>query len=123
MLGLWYRSTVLVCALFFTGCGTAHQSHQAGEPMTTGYGNPYFDQGNIHLKEKQYHKAIEQYRHALRLTPDSAVIHAALGWAYYNIGRLDAAIVEGEEVMRLEPDNVDVQKLMGLRYQQRKRQR
>ena len=91
--------------------------------MTTGYGNPYFEQGNIHLKEKQYHKAIEQYRHALRLTPDSAVIHAALGWAYYNIGRLDAAIVEGEEVMRLEPDNVDVQKLMGLLYQQRNRQR
>jgi tetratricopeptide (TPR) repeat protein len=101
----------------------AHQSQEAGEPMTTGYGNPYFEQGNIHLKKKQYHKAIEQYSHALRLNPDSAVIHAALGWAYYNVGKLDAAIAEGEEVMRLEPENNDVQKLMDLLYQQRNRPR
>lgn len=122
-MGLWYRSTVLVCVLSFAGCGTAYQSQQAGEPMTQGYDNPYFEQGNLHLKAKQYQKAIEQYKHALRLNPDTAVIHAALGWAYYNIGRLDAAIAEGEEVMRLEPDNDDVQKLMELLYQQRNQQR
>lgn len=122
-MGRWYRSAVLVCALFLAGCGTAYHSQEAGEPMTTGYGNPYFEQGNIHLKKKQYHKAIEQYSHALRLNPDSAVIHAALGWAYYNVGKLDAAIAEGEEVMRLEPENNDVQKLMDLLYQQRNRPR
>lgn len=113
------NSAVLVCALFLAGCGSAYHSQPAGEPMTTGYGNRYFEQGNNYLKEKQFHKAIEQYRHALRLNPYSAVIHAALGWAYYNVGNLDAAIAEGEEVMRLEPDNDDVKKLMDLLYQQR----
>ena len=68
-------------------------------------------------------QAIEQYRQALRLEPDSAIIHAALGWAYYNVGMLDAAIAEGEEVMRLEPNHPDVPKLMELLYQQRARQR
>ena len=123
MIAVRCGSTVLVCALFFAGCGAAHHSQQAGEPTTTGYGNPYFEQGNIHLKKKQYHKAVEQYRHALRLNPDSAVIHAALGWAYYNVGNLNAAIAEGEEVMRLEPDNNDVKKLMDLLYQQRNQRR
>ena len=123
MIAVRYRSTVLVCALFFAGCAAEYHSQQAGEPRSTGYGNPYFEQGNIHLKKKQYHKAIEQYRHALRLNPDSAEIHAALGWAYYNVGNIDAAIAEGEEVMRLEPDNIDVKKLMDLLYKQRNQQR
>ena len=123
MIAVRYRSTVLVCALFFAGCAAAYHSQQAGEPRSTGYGNPYFEQGNIHLKKNQYHKAIEQYRHALRLNPDSAEIHAALGWAYYNVGNIDAAIAEGEEVMRLEPDNIDVKKLMDLLYKQRNQQR
>ncbi len=114
-----YTTAVLVCAFMLAGCSNAYQSQQANEPMTTGYGNRFFEQGNIHLKEKQFHKAIEQYRHALRLNPYSAVIHAALGWAYYNVGNLDAAIAEGEEVMRLEPDNDDVKKLMDLLYRQR----
>jgi hypothetical protein len=36
---------------------------------------------------------------------------------------IDAAIAEGEEVMRLEPDNPDVPKLMELLYQERNRRR
>ena len=118
---LWHKSVFLLCVLFFAGCGT--QSEQARQPMVTGYGNPYFEQGNVHLKKKEFHKAIEQYRQALRLDPDAAIIHAALGWAYYNVGMLDAAIAEGEEVIRLEPDNPDVAKLMELLYQQRNRRR
>jgi Tfp pilus assembly protein PilF len=35
------------------------------------HSNPYFEQGNIHLKKKEFHRAIEQYRQALRLEPDS----------------------------------------------------
>ena len=77
----------------------------------------------MHLKQKRYHKAIEQYQQALHLEPDAAIIHAALGWAYYNVGMLDAAIAEGETVMRLEPDNPDVPKLMELLYQERNRRR
>ena len=86
-------------------------------------GNPYFEQGNVYLKQKEYHKAIEQYQQALRLSPHEAIIHAALGWAYYNIGMIDAAIAAGEEVMRLEPDHPDVPKLMELLYQERERRR
>ena len=120
---LWLKCTMWFSVLFFIGCGTTYQSEPTREPQITNRGNPYFEQGNIYLQKKQYHEAIEQYQQALRLDPDAAIIHAALGWAYYKLGMLDAAIAEGEAVMRLEPDNPDVPKLMELLYQERNRRR
>ena len=119
----WLKCVMWLSVLFLIGCGTMYQSEPKREPQITNRGNPYFEQGNIFLKKRMYHEAIEQYRQALRLNPDAAIIHAALGWAYYNVGMLDAAIVAGEEVMRLEPDNPDVPKLMELLYQERRRRR
>ena len=120
---LWLKCIMWFSVLFLIGCGATYQSEPTREPQITNRGNPYFEQGNIYLKKKRYHKAIEQYQQALRLDPDTAIIHAALGWAYYNVGMIDAAIAEGEEVMRLEPDNPDVPKLMELLYQERNRRR
>lgn len=120
---LWFRRTMWLSVLFFIACGTTYQSESTREPPVIRHGNSYFEQGNIYLKEKRYHEAIEQYQEALRLDPDAAIIHAALGWAYYNVGMLDAAITAGQEVMRLEPDNSDVPKLMELLYQERNRRR
>ena len=120
---LWFKCTMWLSVLFFIGCGTTYQSESTREPRITRHGNSYFEQGNIYLKEKRYHEAIEQYQEALRIDPEAAIIHAALGWAYYNVGMLDAAIAAGEEVMRLEPDNPDVPKLMELLYQERSRRR
>ena len=119
----WFNRTVWFSVLLFIGCGAAYQSEPTREPGITRHGNPYFEQGNIYLKKERYHEAIGQYQQALRLDPDAAIIHAALGWAYYNVGMLDAAIAEGEKVMRLEPDNPDVPKLMELLYQERNRRR
>ena len=120
---LWVKCTTGFWVLFFIGCGTTYQSEPTRDPQITSRVNPYFERGNIFLKKKKYHEAIEQYQQALRLDPDAAIIHAALGWAYYNVGMLDAAIAEGEAVMRLEPDNPDVPKLMELLYQERNRRR
>ena len=120
---LWLKCIMWFSVLFLIGCGATYQSEPTREPQITNRGNPYFEQGNIYLKKKRYHEAIEQYRQALRLDPDTAIIHAALGWAYYNVGMIDAAIAEGEEVIRLEPDNPDVPKLMELLYQERSRRR
>ena len=118
---LWLKCTMWFSVLFLIGCGARYQSEPTRAPQIINRGNPYFEQGNIYLKNKRYHEAIEQYQQALRIDPDAAIIHAALGWAYYNVGLLDAAIAAGEEVMRLEPDNPDVPKLMELLYQERNR--
>ena len=120
---LWSKLTMWCWVLLLIGCGATYQSEPTREPQIIRHSHSYFDQGNTYLKTKRYHEAIEQYQQALRLDPDAAIIHAALGWAYYNVGMIDAAIAEGEEVMRLEPDNPDVPKLMELLYQERNRRR
>ena len=123
MMTLWCKRAMWLSVLWVIGCGATYQSESTREPPIARRGNSYFEQGNIYLKAKRYHEAIEQYQQALRIDPDAAIVHAALGWAYYNVGMLDAAIAEGEEVMRLEPDNPDVPKLMELLYQERNRRR
>lgn len=120
---LWFRRSMWLSLLFLIGCGASYQSGSERDIPITRHANSHFEQGNIDLKEQRYHEAIEHYRQALYSDPDNAIIHAALGWAYYNVGMLDAAIAEGEAVMRLEPDNPDVAKLMEMLYQERKQHR
>ena len=113
-------SAFLCCILLHTGCGQGHRSTEGTRLLANGYRNPYFEQGNIHIEKREYDKAIEQYQQALHLEPDSAIIHAALGWAYYNVGMLDAAIFEAEEVNRLNPNDPELRKILKLLYQQRR---
>ena len=119
----WLKTTMWFSLLLLIGCGVTYQSDPTRELQITRHSNSYFEQGNTYVKKKEYHKAIEQYQQALRSDPENPIIHAALGWAYYNVGLLDAAIAEGQEVMRLEPDNPDIPKLMELLYQERNRHR
>lgn len=97
-----------------------HQSNESALLSLDGHLNPYFERGNVHIEKKEYGKAIEQYQHALQLEPDSAIIHAALGWAYYNVGMLDAAILQAEEVNRLRPNDPELQNILELLHQQRR---
>jgi len=114
---------ILFCVLLSAGCVQEYQSEQRPPRLGDGYRNFYFEQGNIHIQKKENYKAIEQYQQALRLEPESAIIHAALGWAYYKEGMLDVAITEAEEVSRLDPDNAELPKILKILYQQRRQQR
>jgi tetratricopeptide (TPR) repeat protein len=49
-------------------------------------------------------EAIEQYRQALRLTPDDAAIHYNLGNALLRKGQRAEAVRAYEEALRLKPD-------------------
>lgn len=118
---LMKMSAFLGCVLFYAGCGQMHQSNESAHLLLVdGHLNPYFERGNFHIDKKEYGKAIEQYQNALLLEPDSAIIHAALGWAYYNVGMLDAAILQAEEVNRLKPNDPELQKILELLHQQRR---
>lgn len=113
-------SAVLCCVLLYANCGQLHRSNESPYELISGHRNPYFERGNAHIEKKEYDKAIEQYQQALQLEPDSAIIHAAMGWAYYNMGMLDAAILEAEEVNRLNPNDPELRKILELLHQQRR---
>lgn len=115
---------LIVSFLFIVllGCGTIQKNQPSNLSYQLSYS--YLDQGNIFLQQKRYQQAIEQFQLAVEADPDSVMSHAGLGWAYYNSGMIDAAIVEGEIVMNLEPNHPDLPVLSNLinqlkQYQQR----
>jgi tetratricopeptide (TPR) repeat protein len=63
--------------------------------------------GKIALSEKQYAAAIEHLTAAIRLDPDLAEAHEALGAAYRATGEKDKSIAELKEVMRIKEKNAE----------------
>tara|TARA_B100000749_G_scaffold247497_1_gene210948 strand:+ start:23 stop:430 length:408 start_codon:yes stop_codon:yes gene_type:complete len=116
MFGLAISSLFIV----LVGCGTI----QKNQPLNSfdQHSYSYLDQGNIFLQQKRYQQAIEQFQLAIEVNPNSVMAHAGLGWAYYNNGMIDAAIIEGKIVMDLEPNHPDLPVLSDLINQLKKRQ-
>ena len=116
MFGLAISSLFIV----LVGCGTI----QKNQPLNSfdQHSYSYLDQGNIFLQQKRYQQAIEQFQLAIEVNPNSVMDHAGLGWAYYNNGMIDAAIIEGIIVMDLEPNHPDLPVLSDLINQLKKRQ-
>ena len=77
------------------------------------------DRGLRLLKQKRYHQAVSWLQQAIVVDPDSATAHAALGWAYYNLGQFKSALAEAEIVISLEPNHPDLPLL--IRYLRRHR--
>ena len=72
-----------------------------------------------HLPEFEKSGAIvEQYRHAIRLRPDSALAHGGLGMALHKQGRTEEAVVEYREALRLKPDFTELQSNLALALMQ-----
>ena len=116
MFGLAISSLLIV----LVGCGTIQKNQPLNSFDQLSYS--YLDQGNIFLQQKRYQQAIEQFQLAIEVNPNSVMAHAGLGWAYYNNGMVDAAIIEGKIVMDLEPNHPDLPVLSDL-INQLKRQR
>ena len=116
MFGLAISSLFIV----LVGCGTIQKNQPLNSFDQLSYS--YLDQGNIFLQQKRYQQAIEQFQLAIEVNPNSVMAHVGLGWAYYNNGMIDAAIIEGKIVMDLEPNHPDLPVLSDL-INQLKRQR
>ena len=116
MFGLAISSLFIV----LVGCGTIRKNQPLNSFDQRSYS--YLDQGNIFLQQKRYQQAIEQFQLAIEVNPNSVMAHAGLGWAYYNNGMIDAAIIEGKIVMDLEPNHPDLPVLSDLINQLKKRQ-
>jgi tetratricopeptide (TPR) repeat protein len=65
----------------------------------------YVAAGNASAKERQYDKALEAFRQALRIDPDNAAAHQGLGMTYYTLGRLAEAVDPLKTAVRLDQQN------------------
>jgi tetratricopeptide (TPR) repeat protein len=61
--------------------------------------------GDEFLRDGNYSLAIEQYKIAARLEPNSVIVHQKLGDAYVRKGLLDKAVVQYNRVGELWPDS------------------
>jgi non-specific serine/threonine protein kinase len=68
-------------------------------------GGAYGLKGTFMSMPDMVHKAIELERRALAIDPELADAHMWLGSSLLNLGRVDEAIAEIREAIRLEPDN------------------
>ena len=61
-------------------------------------------------------KAIEEYRLAIQADPDSEFLNAALAEIYARTGRIRDAVLEGEDILKRDPNNLQAHKLLGRIY-------
>jgi tetratricopeptide (TPR) repeat protein len=61
-------------------------------------------------------KAIEEYRLAIENDPSSEFLNAALAEIYARTGRIRDAVLEGEEILKRDPNNLQAHKLLGRIY-------
>lgn len=78
--------------------------------------NHYAFQGEQALKANDFTKAIEQFTLEVQAFPDNELAWGGLLRAYLNTGRLDEAIVAGQEMLKLAPENENALMMLGVAY-------
>ncbi len=66
--------------------------------------------------EGKHRSAIEEYRTALALAPNSALLWGNLGWTQYEEGLLDEAVTSSRKALMLDPKQAGVRFNIGLAY-------
>ena len=59
---------------------------------------------NAYAQVKQYDKAIENYKHAIMLSPDNASAHCNMGYSLMQVGKLDEAVTEFQNALKIDPN-------------------
>ena len=77
------------------------------------YSNNLIVHGNVLMKGKQTNEAIQQYEHALRISPAAVDAHINLGLALVQLGRMAEAIAHYEAAIRINPDHVEAHNNLG----------
>jgi tetratricopeptide (TPR) repeat protein len=75
--------------------------------------------GNIHLGNRSYDRAIDDYDEAIRLDPKYATGFSNRGLAYDRKGQIDRAIDDYDEAIRLDPKYANAFNNRGFAYQRK----
>jgi tetratricopeptide (TPR) repeat protein len=81
------------CTLFIESGGQISQTRVAA----------FNSRGNVHLSQRNYDRAIDDYNEAIRLDPTYAIGFNNRGLAYQRKGQIDRAIEDYDEAIRLNP--------------------
>lgn len=65
---------------------------QTPQPQTSMTAEQYAEEGSKYAKDKQYDKAVESFKQAIKLNPNLAAAYHGLGGVYINMGRSSDAL-------------------------------
>ena len=86
--------------LIVLSCSAARTAH--AQPPTA---ESFAAEGHRYARERQYDKAVDAFKQALRIDPELAGAHLGLGSAYHNMGRLADALGPLTAAVGLDPQN------------------
>jgi tetratricopeptide (TPR) repeat protein len=85
-------------------------------PLVFGLYRELFGKEGVYQKWVEQKKALEPYKEALRLNPNSAEAHHNLGIACLQLGNPKKAMESFKEVIRIKPDSVNAHANLGIAY-------
>src|SRR6266576_4552618 len=98
---------IVILPLFVLSCCVlvASAGAQTSEPQPTLTAEQYAQQGNGYARDKQYDKAVDAFKLAIKLNPNLAAAYLGLGNTYANMERVSDALQPMRTAVRLDPNN------------------
>ena len=76
----------------------------------------YEEQVSTYGRSDLANKAIEEYRAAIDADPTSAYLTSGLAELYAKTGRIRDAVIEAQDIIKLDPNNLEARRLLGRIY-------
>lgn len=91
--------------------------NKAGAYYNFAMGRVYAELAQAYGNKPDYlTKAIQHYQEALRLDPGASLVFEELTDLYIQTNHLSAAVTQAEEMLKVNPDNVDARRMLGRIY-------
>ena len=65
----------------------------------------FYNRGQAEMAQKKWEAASLDFKRSADISPQLEPIHYALGWAYFNLGRLDDALAQFDTAITIKPDD------------------
>ncbi len=90
--------------------------NDANHPIYEKTAEEYTEKGNNNYHKSEFEKAIEAYKKAIKIDPDSDGAHHNIGLAYDNLGKFEKAIEAYKKAIEINPDSDGAHHNIGLAY-------
>jgi tetratricopeptide (TPR) repeat protein len=111
-----HASSKLLLAFLFCGAMLSIAGAQTPSAVPSKTAEQYVEEGNQYTLAREYDKAVDAYRQAIKLNPNLAAAYHGLGSTYNNMGRPGDSVEPLRTAVRLDPDNVLMHLNLGITY-------